>query len=126
MINMSYGSPSKCTAEEQQIERAVKLGAVPVAASGNEFENGNPLEFPASLAHVITVAAIGPDDKPTGFSNESAAVDLSAPGIGILTAVPAAFDTDGTADGFAALRTRRSPPRWSPRPSLGCARRAPS
>jgi hypothetical protein len=103
VLNMSYGSPSKCTAEEQQIERGVKLGAVPVAAAGNEFESGNPLEFPASLAHVITVAAIGPDDKPTGFSNESGAVDLSAPGIGILTAVPAAFDPDGTPDGFAAL-----------------------
>ena len=76
---------------------------MPVAAAGNEFENGNPLEFPASLAHVITVGAIGPDDKPTGFSNESGAVDLSAPGIGILTAVPAAFDPDGTPDGFAVL-----------------------
>src|SRR5829696_5577672 len=94
-INMSYGSPSKCIAEEQQIQRAVKLGAVPVAASGNEFDQGNPLEFPASLPHVLTVGAIGPDDKPTFFSNESAAVDLSAPGIGILTAVPAAFDKDG-------------------------------
>jgi len=103
VINMSYGSPSKCVAEEQQIQRGIKLGAVPVAASGNEFENGNPLEFPASLAHVITVGAIGPDDKPTGFSNESGAVDLSAPGIGILTAVPSAFDPDGTIDGFAAV-----------------------
>jgi hypothetical protein len=74
---------------------------VPVAAAGNEFQDGNPLEFPASLPHVITVAAVGPDDRPTGFSSESAAVDLSAPGLGILTAVPAAFDTeDGTADGY--------------------------
>jgi hypothetical protein len=103
VINMSYGSPSKCTAEEQQVLRAIKAGAVPVAASGNEFENGNPLEFPASLAHVLTVGAIGPDDKPTVFSNESAAMDLSAPGIGILTGVPAGFDPDGTPDGFAAL-----------------------
>ena len=124
---MSYGSPSKCIAEEQQILRAIKLGAVPVAASGNEFENGNPLEFPASLAHVITVGAIGPDDKPTGFSNESAAVDLSAPGIGILTGVPAAFDPDGTRGRLrCGRRARRSPPRWSPPPSHGCARRARS
>jgi subtilisin family serine protease len=103
VINMSYGSPSRCSAEEHQILRAVKSGAVPVAAAGNEFEEGNPLEFPASLAHVVTVAAIGPDDRPTGFSNESGAVDLSAPGIDILTAVPAAFDPDGTPDGFASL-----------------------
>jgi hypothetical protein len=103
VINMSYGSPSKCIAEEQQIQRAVKLGAIPVAASGNAFDDGNPLEFPASLAHVLTVGAVGPDDKPTFFSSESAAVDLAAPGIGIFTAVPAAFDPDKNGDGFAAV-----------------------
>ena len=101
VINMSYGAPESCIAEERQVLRAVKAGAVPVAASGNEFEADNPLEFPASLPHVLTVAATGPDDRPTSFSSESAAVDLSAPGIGILTGVPAQFDSDGTRDGFA-------------------------
>ena len=103
VINMSYGAEQKCAAEEQQILRAIKAGAVPVAAAGNEFQSGNPLEFPASLGHVITVGATGPDDAPTGFSNESGALDLSAPGIGILTAVPARFDPDGTRDGFALV-----------------------
>jgi hypothetical protein len=103
VINMSYGSPVPCIVEEQQILRAVRVGAVPVAASGNEGDVGNPLEFPASLAHVITVSAIGPDRKPTGFSNANGAVDLSAPGIGVLAAVPGAFDPDGVPDGFAVL-----------------------
>jgi hypothetical protein len=102
VINMSYGSPSRCIAEEEQIMRAVKAGVVPVAAAGNEFEEGNPLEFPASLPHVITVGAVDPDDEPTSFSNESGAVDLSAYGSEIIAGVPAQFDTaDGTADGFA-------------------------
>jgi hypothetical protein len=100
VINMSYGSPSKCTAEERQIFRAVKAGAVPVAAVGNEFEQGNPLEFPASLAHVLSVGAVGADDKPAFFSNESAAVDLAAPGVGVLTAVPVGFDPGNDGDGF--------------------------
>ncbi len=100
VINMSYGSPTLCSAEAAQIVRAVRAGAVPVAASGNEAEDGNPLEFPASLPHVLTVGAIGPDERPTKFSNTSKALDLSAPGIGILTAVPPAFDTDGLADGY--------------------------
>ena len=101
VINMSYGSPTKCIAEEQQVLRAVQAGAVPVAAAGNELARGNPLEYPAGLAHVLTVGAVGPDDRPTGFSNESGAVDLSAPGTGILTAVPGSFDPDPTDDGFA-------------------------
>jgi subtilisin family serine protease len=100
VINMSYGSPSKCVAEEREINRAVRAGAVPVAASGNGFQDGNPLEFPASLAHVLTVGAIAPGGTPAFFSNESAAVDLAAPGVGILAAVPAGADPGGDGDGF--------------------------
>jgi subtilisin family serine protease len=104
VINMSYGSRFFCTAELQEILRAIKKGAVPVAAAGNEFAEGNPLEFPASLPHVLTVAAITPDEKPTAFSSDSAAVDLSAPGVNILTGVPVRFDTeDGDQNGFTLL-----------------------
>ena len=101
VINMSYGSPQRCTTEQEQVNRAVRAGAVPVAASGNEAEKGNPLEYPASLPHVLTVGGLGLDDRPTRFSNTSAAIDLSAPGIGILTGVAAAFDPDR--DGFAPV-----------------------
>ncbi len=100
VINMSYGSPSRCTTEERAVNRAVKAGAVPVAASGNEFEQGNPLEYPASLPHVLTVGAVGADDTPAFFSNESPAVDLAAPGRGILAAVPVGLDPGRDGDGF--------------------------
>ena len=103
VINMSYGSPSRCAAEWVQIYFAVAKGIIPVAAAGNEFESGNPLEFPASLPHVVTVAATTPGDKSAGFSNANDAVDLSAPGVGILAAVPPALDTDGAQDGYQAL-----------------------
>jgi hypothetical protein len=106
VINMSYGSQSRCTAEADAIQRAIKQGAVPVAASGNEFDQGNPLEFPASLPHVLTVAALDDNtDDPAFFSSESAAVDLSAPGVNVLAAVPRStnknFDPDQDGDGFA-------------------------
>jgi hypothetical protein len=102
-INMSYGSGELCFAEYVELQFAVARGIVPVAAAGNEFNAGNPLEFPASLPHVLTVAAIGPDLRPAYFSNENAAVDLAAPGIAILTAVPPAFDEDGSVDGYARV-----------------------
>ena len=101
VINMSYGSASPCFAEYEQLQRATRAGVTLVAAAGNELTEGNPLEFPASLPHVLTVAAVGPDGKPTYFSNSNAAVDLSAPGEGILTAVPGSMDTDRTRDGYA-------------------------
>src|SRR4051812_31762204 len=100
VINMSYGSVSQCTAEKIQIYYGIATGAIPVAAAGNEFQQGNPLEFPASLAHVITVAATDQDGKSASFSNANNAVDLSAPGVNILAAVPPSLDEDGTADGY--------------------------
>jgi hypothetical protein len=103
VINMSYGSTSECAAEKVQIYYAVAKGIIPVAAAGNEFQQGNPLEFPASLPHVVTVAATDASDHSADFSNANDSVDLSAPGVGILTAVPPALDDDGTPDGYEAL-----------------------
>ena len=100
VINMSYGSRGLCFPEYVALQFAVARGIVPVAAAGNEFAEGNPLEFPASLPHVLTVAAVGPDLQSSFFSNTSAAIDLSAPGEGIMTAVPPALDGDGNQDGY--------------------------
>ena len=97
---MSYGSRGLCFPEYVALQFAVVRGIVPVAAAGNEFGEGNPLEYPASLPHVLTVAAVGPDGQSSFFSNTNAAIDLSAPGEGIMTAVPPALDADGVQDGY--------------------------
>jgi hypothetical protein len=97
VINMSYGASASCYPEYVAIQAAVARGIVPVAAAGNEFGQGNPLEFPASLPHVLTVAAVGapPAFKSSFFSNANAAIDLSAPGEQIMTAVPLPLDPAG-------------------------------
>jgi Subtilase family len=100
VINMSYGSQSICFPEYVALQTAVAQGIVPVAAAGNEFAQNNPLEFPASLPHVLTVAAVGNDLESSYFSNENAAIDLSAFGEGIMTAVPPGLDGDGVPDGY--------------------------
>ena len=83
VINMSYGSTEPCYAEYVQLQTAVASGVIPVAAAGNEFASGNPLEFPASLPHVLTVAATAADNSAAFFSNANAAIDLSAPGVDV-------------------------------------------
>ena len=103
VINMSYGSQSLCRAEYNAIQLAIRRGIVPVAAAGNEFAEGNPLEFPASLPHVLTIAAVNARLDASAFSNANPAVDLSAPGESIMTAVPASLDEDGTQDGYQRL-----------------------
>jgi hypothetical protein len=103
VINMSYGSDTLCAPEKVQIYYGVAKGIIPVAAAGNEFEEGNPLEYPANLPHVITVAATDSADHSAEFSNANDWVDLSAPGVNIETAVPPALDEDGVKDGYQVL-----------------------
>jgi hypothetical protein len=103
VLNMSYGSDRECFAESAELQRATGTGILLVAAAGNEFAEGNPLEYPASLPHVVTVAATDLDGLSSYFSNANAAVDLSAPGERIGTAVPKAFDPDRDGNGYALL-----------------------
>jgi hypothetical protein len=103
VLNMSYGSERECFAESAELQRGFGTGLVLVAAAGNEFAEGNALQFPASLPHVLTVAATDLDGFSSYFSNANAAVDLSAPGERIAAAVPAARDPDGDGSGYAFL-----------------------
>jgi subtilase family protein len=100
VINMSYGSLGLCFPEYVALQFAVAQGVVPVAAAGNEFGQGNPLEYPATLPHVLTVAALDNQLASSAFSNTSPAIDLSAPGEDIMVAVPPALDTDAVKDGY--------------------------
>ncbi|UTI64652.1 S8 family serine peptidase [Paraconexibacter antarcticus] len=99
-LNMSYGSTTPCFAEFRELQYALAQGVVAVAAAGNEFSDGNPVEYPATLPHVLSVAAVAPDLATAGFSTANAAVDLAAPGEAVPVDVPLAFDTDGHPDGF--------------------------
>jgi hypothetical protein len=99
IINTSYGSPGACYTEYAAIAVAYATGSLVVASAGNEFQEGNPVSYPAAWPHVISVAAIGPDRTSSYFSSESAAIDVAAPGEGVPVAIPPAFDTDGVVDG---------------------------
>jgi hypothetical protein len=103
VLSMSYGSDRECFAESAELQRATGTGVLLVAAAGNEFAEGNPLEYPASLPHVVTVAATDLDRRSSYFSNANAAIDLSAPGERIATAVPIAHDPDRDGNGYALL-----------------------
>lgn len=101
VINMSYGSHSRCFAEYVALQYALSRGILAVAATGNEYSEGNAVSFPAGLPHVLSVAALDQDLTPSYFSTANAAVDVAAPGRDVPLNIPPAFDTeDGAADGF--------------------------
>jgi hypothetical protein len=95
VINMSFGFTFLDPMLELETLLAFGTGSVLVASAGNEFAEGNPVEYPASLNHVLTVAATDRNNLPTDFSNASDAVDLAAPGQDIVVATPFSFNPAG-------------------------------
>jgi hypothetical protein len=88
VINMSFGFDGYDAMLADEIDVAFGSGTLLVAAAGNDFLEGNAEHSPASLHHVLTIAATDEQNKSSFFSNRSLAVDLSAPGENIPVAVP--------------------------------------
>lgn len=82
VINMSLGGPFRCTSSQtlqDAIDYANATGAIVVVSAGNS--NTDAAGFsPASCNGVIAVAATGPTDERSYYSNYGSVVDLSAPG----------------------------------------------
>ncbi len=89
VINLSLGGTSPSAAYRAAIDYAVNdRGVVVVAAAGNEYESGNPVEYPAADPDAIAVGASTSTGGRASFSNTGAYVDLAAPGASILAPCP--------------------------------------
>jgi hypothetical protein len=95
VINLSFGGVGADIALQNEIYSVFRRGSIVVAASGNSRDEGNPINFPANMAHVLTVAASDQSDRAASFSSSSPGVDLAAPGVEIEAAVPLAFNATG-------------------------------
>lgn len=87
-INLSIGGGERSRTEELLFRRLIQSGAVVVAAMGNEFEEGNPIEYPGAYPGVIAVGAIDEASRRAPFSNTGRHIALSAPGVNILSTLP--------------------------------------
>ena len=104
VLNMSLAGKAFNETQARALEAAFFNDVLPVAASGNNAENGNPLEFPAALVGGrrggrgigLSVAAVQPDGRVATFSNHNSFVSLAAPGasagscdFGVFSTIPA-------------------------------------
>ena len=123
VINMSLGSQQPTAYLRTAVASAISKGVVVVASAGNDGTNAGfaPYVYPASFTGVIAVAAVTGGGARASFSEQNAAVVVSAPGVGVIGAGPSGeyFDAEGTSpaaalvSGVAALIKSRYP-RLSP------------
>jgi subtilisin family serine protease len=111
VINMSLaGDASSFTrTQARALEAAFFNDVLPIAAAGNNAEQGNPVEFPAAAVGGrrggrgigLSVAATKPDGSVASFSNHNEFVSLAAPGasgggceFGVFSTLPANTGTE--------------------------------
>ncbi|MFH0765375.1 MAG: S8 family serine peptidase, partial [Calditrichota bacterium] len=86
VISCSWGGDGHNNWSVRVINNAWANGALIVAAAGNE--NADHINYPAGDEHVIAVAATDERDRRANFSNYGDWVDISAPGVNILSTIP--------------------------------------
>jgi len=131
VLNLSLGEPELTPSRDivvQAINAAADAGVVPVIAAGNDFDVLGPgsIDSPGSARKAITAAAATKSRLIADFSSGGPAPislllkpDVSAPGVGVLSSVPAREGSwkylDGTSmaaphtAGAAALLLQRHP-----------------
>ena len=81
VLNLSLGAEEFDPGERDVIADLIDAGIVVIAAVGNEYEEGNPVEYPAALSRACVrwVRRIRPIGA-AGFSNTGKHLSISAPG----------------------------------------------
>jgi len=86
IVNMSWGSGSFSTTNEEIINYALSRNVILIAAAGNN--NSSAIFYPAGYNGVVSVASTTTDDSKSSFSNFGTWIKISAPGSAILSTVP--------------------------------------
>ncbi len=101
IINASWGSTGTGAYPNSIVNYATALGALVVSAAGNENTEHNATyqDYPADCTNTLCVASTGQNDVKSNFSDYGTAIDICAPGEGILSTIIAGngYDAyDGT------------------------------
>lgn len=123
VINLSFGSTDPDPALDDAVLNAFRSGCVVVAASGNEGDSGSPTTYPAAWPHVFTVGASDENDRVAPFSTTGPALDVVAPGVDIVAAVPLSrnatgYDTVSGTSFSAPIVAAAAAWVWTARPTL--------
>jgi subtilisin family serine protease len=103
IINLSIGGSETSTVEREALQYAADHGVLVVAAAGNEYKQGNPIEYPAALLQPVgskgrggwglSVGAATGDRQRASFSNTGSWISLAAPGEHVFGAISSVATT---------------------------------
>ncbi len=85
IINMSLGGGHSLTME-RAVADAYEAGVLLVASAGNS--GSESVSFPAAYSNVIAVSATNNNDGFASFSSFGSEVELTAPGVSVLSTLP--------------------------------------
>ncbi len=81
IINMSLGTDSPSTTLRNAVQYAYNHGVTCICSAGNEYQHGNPVQYPAAYNnYCIAVGATRFDRTRAYYSNTGSHIDLVAPG----------------------------------------------
>jgi subtilisin family serine protease len=86
VINLSLGGGLKSRTEETFYNDMRNKGAIVVAATGND--SATRVSYPAAYAVNVAVGAVDVNDVVATFSNRGTGIDVTAPGVMVLSSVP--------------------------------------
>lgn len=87
VVSMSLGGSSASPIEQRISTFLASKGILQIAAAGNAGDTST--SYPAGFAEVVSVAAIDENMAHAGFSQVNADVEIAAPGVAVLSTVPA-------------------------------------
>lgn len=122
VINVSlgfHGAEVDDRARAEAVKYALSKGKLIFASVGNDGDTVNRVGYPSATPGVVGVGAVNPDGSPTKESQHGAQVDMTAPGIDIVTACAGKTGlctTHGTSDA-SALASASAALLWSAHPT---------
>lgn len=88
VVNMSLGGTVPDSTAAKMVKEFFAMDRIIVASAGNS--GTSDYRYPASYDTVLSVAAIDEDEKTAAFSQYNDQVDLTGPGVDILSTIPIA------------------------------------
>ncbi len=86
IISMSLGGSRAVKTEQRVFDSLYSGGILSIAAAGNDGTTA--MSYPASYSSVVSVAALDENKNWASFSQYNSAVEIAAPGVGVLSTVP--------------------------------------